>query len=201
MSDRQALLLAIRAAPEDDLPRLAYADWLEEHGDAARAQFIRLQCRLARLEPDDAEVGPLSAELRGRTWPEHVWRKDLPQLSGIKWGPFTRGFVETVKATSYPAFQREADRIREAIHLREVSFAVGQEATLFRNPQCLEGIAGLSVFSKRRGGPTWDCFRPLCELTELRSLRRLTVGPVCISSHGAERSRARPTSRASKSCR
>jgi uncharacterized protein (TIGR02996 family) len=46
--DRDALLRAIVAAPDDDAPRLVYADWLDEHGEAARAEFIRLQCKLAR---------------------------------------------------------------------------------------------------------------------------------------------------------
>ena len=48
MSDAPALLAAIRAAPDDDAPRLVYADWLDEHGDPARAEFIRVQCELAR---------------------------------------------------------------------------------------------------------------------------------------------------------
>jgi uncharacterized protein (TIGR02996 family) len=43
------LLAAIIDEPDDDTPRLVYADWLEEHGDDARAEFIRIQCRLARL--------------------------------------------------------------------------------------------------------------------------------------------------------
>jgi uncharacterized protein (TIGR02996 family) len=43
------LLAAIIDDPDDDTPRLVYADWLEEHGDDARAEFIRVQCRLARL--------------------------------------------------------------------------------------------------------------------------------------------------------
>src|SRR5437762_12581447 len=30
--------------PADDGPRLVYADWLEEEGDADRAELIRLQC-------------------------------------------------------------------------------------------------------------------------------------------------------------
>ena len=41
-----ALLAAIRADPEDDLPRLAFADWLEEQGNPeslTRAEFIRAQ--------------------------------------------------------------------------------------------------------------------------------------------------------------
>src|SRR5262245_9849748 len=48
MSDAPALLAAIRASPEDDAPRLVYADWLDEHGQPERAEFIRIQCELAR---------------------------------------------------------------------------------------------------------------------------------------------------------
>lgn len=43
MTDRDALLLAVCRTPEDDLPRLAYADLLEEQGDTDRAEFIREQ--------------------------------------------------------------------------------------------------------------------------------------------------------------
>src|SRR5689334_13851092 len=43
MDDRSALLAAIVAAPDDDAPRLVYADWLDEHGDPDRAEFIRHQ--------------------------------------------------------------------------------------------------------------------------------------------------------------
>jgi uncharacterized protein (TIGR02996 family) len=35
-------LHAIGHSPEDDTLRLAFADWLEERGDAERAEFIRL---------------------------------------------------------------------------------------------------------------------------------------------------------------
>ena len=53
-------LRAIIEHPEDDTPRLIYADWLEENGDPDRAEFIRVQCELARL--DDHEQGaPLRA--------------------------------------------------------------------------------------------------------------------------------------------
>jgi uncharacterized protein (TIGR02996 family) len=44
----EAFLAAVASAPDDDLPRLVAADWLEEHGDTERAEFIRLQCELAR---------------------------------------------------------------------------------------------------------------------------------------------------------
>jgi uncharacterized protein (TIGR02996 family) len=50
MTDETALLAAIRATPDDDSPRLIYADWLDEHNQPERAEFIRVQCELARVE-------------------------------------------------------------------------------------------------------------------------------------------------------
>jgi uncharacterized protein (TIGR02996 family) len=50
--DLRALLAAIVADPADDTARLVYADCLQEHGNTARAQFIRLQIEAERLHPD-----------------------------------------------------------------------------------------------------------------------------------------------------
>src|SRR5438552_3447336 len=50
--DQRGFWTAIRRKPEDDVPRLAYADWLDQHGDADRAEFIRVQCALATLGTD-----------------------------------------------------------------------------------------------------------------------------------------------------
>jgi uncharacterized protein (TIGR02996 family) len=61
MTDASALLAAIRAAPDDDAPRLVYADWLDEHGQLERADFIRVQCELARR--DDPALRRREAEL------------------------------------------------------------------------------------------------------------------------------------------
>src|SRR5882672_7014009 len=55
MSDEQALLAAIFAHPEEDTPRLVYADWLDEQGgesNAARAEYIRLEIEHARNFPE-----------------------------------------------------------------------------------------------------------------------------------------------------
>ncbi len=48
MSLVEALLQESKERPEDDTPRLVLADWLEERGETARAQLIRLQCRAGR---------------------------------------------------------------------------------------------------------------------------------------------------------
>ncbi len=47
----ESFLQDISAHPEDDTPRLIYADWLEDNGDAQRAEFIRVQVELAQSEP------------------------------------------------------------------------------------------------------------------------------------------------------
>src|SRR5438552_114024 len=56
--EEAAFLRLIAAAPDDDAPRLIYADWLEERGDP-RGSFIRVQCALARLAADDPRRGDL----------------------------------------------------------------------------------------------------------------------------------------------
>src|SRR5690242_17712150 len=53
MSDRAALLAAICANPDEDTPRLVYADWLEENGQAKRAAVIRKQIEYHRLATAD----------------------------------------------------------------------------------------------------------------------------------------------------
>lgn len=49
----QGLLQAILDNPDDDAPRLIYADWLEENGNPERAEFIRVQIELT--QPDRLE--------------------------------------------------------------------------------------------------------------------------------------------------
>jgi uncharacterized protein (TIGR02996 family) len=55
MSDEAGLLDAIREDQDSDTPRLVYADWLDDHGEVERAEFIRLQCELARLPAEAPE--------------------------------------------------------------------------------------------------------------------------------------------------
>src|SRR5262245_43514127 len=47
-SAHSPFLRAVAGQPDEDAPRLVYADWLDEHGDPDRAEFIRVQCALAR---------------------------------------------------------------------------------------------------------------------------------------------------------
>jgi uncharacterized protein (TIGR02996 family) len=56
MSDRDALIAAIRQAPRDDAPRLIFADWLDEHGDPDQAEFIRLQIEIDPYRLPDGDL-------------------------------------------------------------------------------------------------------------------------------------------------
>ena len=79
MSDHAALLQAVHDRPGDDSVRLVYADWLEEQGDDARAEFVRLQLDRAALwdgHPDDEDLWDRDRALvaaHGATW-----RAELP---------------------------------------------------------------------------------------------------------------------------
>jgi uncharacterized protein (TIGR02996 family) len=49
MNDHRPFLDAILVAPDDDAPRLIYADWLAGRGEDERAEFITIQCEFSRL--------------------------------------------------------------------------------------------------------------------------------------------------------
>jgi uncharacterized protein (TIGR02996 family) len=59
-TDRDAFLRAIRDRPDDALPRLIFADWLDEHGHAGEAAWLRADVRLAQSYPD---ADPADAQL------------------------------------------------------------------------------------------------------------------------------------------
>src|SRR6516225_1249135 len=51
MSEEDGFIQAILGDPDDDTPRLVFADWLEKRGEP-RAEFIRVQCALSKLTAD-----------------------------------------------------------------------------------------------------------------------------------------------------
>jgi uncharacterized protein (TIGR02996 family) len=61
----EALLRAVAASPADDVPRLVAADWLDDHGQPDRAEFVRAQVELAALEAADDGQTPRARLLRG----------------------------------------------------------------------------------------------------------------------------------------
>jgi len=120
MTDAAALLAAMAADPADDTVRLAYADFLDENGDTDRAEFVRVQCELARGKPGDPAKHALVArhvDFLSNYVP--AWRAELPRLDGIEWGDFSRGLVEEVQAASEVAIVKHAKAIfaQPAVHV------------------------------------------------------------------------------------
>ena len=71
MDDRAALLAAILAEPDDLLPRLVFADWLEDHGEASRAVWMRASCEPGAWEEGSAArrwADELFAACRPKWW-------------------------------------------------------------------------------------------------------------------------------------
>jgi uncharacterized protein (TIGR02996 family) len=102
MADPAAFLSAIVARPADDLPRLLYADWLDERGDP-RGEFIRLQ--IADDPPSRARADTLLRRF-GRLWagPLADWSYCVN---------FSRGFPDQVvmAAEDFVQFADEVVRV------------------------------------------------------------------------------------------
>src|SRR2546422_418190 len=110
MDQEQSFIAAICAAPEDDALRLVYADWLEEHGQQARAEFIRVQVRLANLAEGAPERPALTArEHKLLTQHEAEWTAPLRRL-GARRPYFQRGLVYSL-TVSGAKFPKNAERL------------------------------------------------------------------------------------------
>jgi uncharacterized protein (TIGR02996 family) len=93
-------LRAVIANPDDDLTRLVYADWLDEHGQPERAEFVRVQVALAAGVSDDARRRRLEDRQRELLVAhDQEWVAELAEVLECppgRWGGwvFRRGFVE-----------------------------------------------------------------------------------------------------------
>jgi len=75
VTDEATFLQAVQADPENLAVRLAYADWLEEHGDP-RAEYLRVEAELKR-EPENKPLQLRFHELRrliDRDWQARIDR-------------------------------------------------------------------------------------------------------------------------------
>ncbi len=90
-----AFMAEILAHPEDDAPRLAFADWLDENGQPERAEFVRVQVRLAGMRWTSQGTG----ELSWRDLADALRRREREILNanGFNW---TKGLIGTPWAVS-----------------------------------------------------------------------------------------------------
>ncbi len=116
-------LRAMQDQPDDDLVRLACADWLEEQGNSEQARFVRLQVEQARAPAESQAACRLGHEAEAllaeheRAWLGH-WSERL-----VHWS-FRRGFLDsvTIEPEVFLAFGQE---LFSGHPVRELRFVTG----------------------------------------------------------------------------
>jgi uncharacterized protein (TIGR02996 family) len=188
---QEGFLDDIREHPEDDAPRLVYADWLEENGDPVRAEFIRVQCRLAALAREDPEREALvqrQGEIlmaNGYRWSEEAFlgwlghpeeRCPLHEPHGVC-GVFARatrarlGLAETLPAQRQAELEDEVDECGTELerHFNFSGFIAG--LPLFRSCSFRCGFLELASVDE------FMAYIFLPALRDIGMLRELVVEP------------------------
>jgi uncharacterized protein (TIGR02996 family) len=142
--------------PEDDALRLIYADWLEEHGRPERAEFIRVQIRLSKLDADEPEHVALSLR-----------EQELIEAHCAEWVAATVG-----KLTVTRAWVRG---MLDEVLVRAAVFCAEAEALLRAAP-----TARWRVMAE-----DWSAVRDLVRCPQFPRLRRLALVGGRIAGAGA----------------
>jgi uncharacterized protein (TIGR02996 family) len=175
-------LRAVLADPDDDAPRLIYADWLDENGDGQRAEFIRIQCQLARLPAHDGRRVALAWRERALFDANaHVWRAELPQLEGVAWGNFERGFVADARVADLRVLLRQASALPEAAPVTRVTLDSPWIDVPLAKVAPLPWLRGLKVGT---GAGQMQHLQRLAESPLLSTLRSLDLGGHGLQNHG-----------------
>lgn len=123
-SQQDALYRAVCEYPDEDAPRLVFADCVEDAGDAARAALIRTQIALARVPEHD----PLWAQCR-RSHPNAIrgWALSypLPRLpGGFTWHGhrMKRGFSWKAETADAASFSQSATALFAAAPIQALDF-------------------------------------------------------------------------------
>jgi uncharacterized protein (TIGR02996 family) len=183
-----AFLDAIAKEPADVFLRLVFADWLEEKGEAERAEFIRVQCELARLGPHDPARYRL--ESRERELLRKHWRGWLGGLRrSLKRWRFRLGLLEEVTVTA-ACFLFHADTLFQLGPVRAVEFhdASRRTAALAACPH----LARLDTITLSYNFLTDAAARDLAGSPHLAGLGVLRLAHNFIRAAGAEALAAAP---------
>jgi uncharacterized protein (TIGR02996 family) len=153
-AEEAALLAAIRAAPDEDAPRLVYADFLGEVGDP-RGELIHVECELARTD-DERRRARLKRRHRellathGATWLSPL-RALFPEPEcSIE---LRRGLVEGIRA--------DAPRlVKHAAKLLALAPLLSRVTATFRG-EPVEGLLHSPIVDRARELHLWTTNRRL----------------------------------------
>jgi uncharacterized protein (TIGR02996 family) len=192
--DAEALLRAIVRHADDDTPRLVYADWLEENGRAEEAEFLRVQCGLARAAPDDPEYAELiDRDEELRLWlTAHVPGPRLAFPAGLSveggthwWWQTHRGYprflsYDGAEKSGTKAMRSLGSAVARAFDVLPTRWLVvsditiGQLATLLKQ-RVLGGLRELTLQLALNEDEANEAARLLANCRHLRNLRGLSL--------------------------
>ena len=123
MSDHDALVAAICDQPDEDTPRLVYADWLDENDRPEQAAFVRAQVELARTPP--WEPFAVLCKWRRPEWQTgKPFRETLPRVdgSGVEWHAeaFRRGLGWRLNVRNPIAWEQQEAQVLERAPVGEM---------------------------------------------------------------------------------
>jgi uncharacterized protein (TIGR02996 family) len=129
MNERDALLKAVCENPDDDTPRLVFADWLQEHDEEDRAEFIRLQIEVATLPDGKKKQKKQTREAELLDEHREEWTEPLKEFEGSRtddYYVFRRGFVEAIGSDGEIMIE-EGERVFALAPIRELVLADEEE--------------------------------------------------------------------------
>lgn len=182
-TEAEAFLQRIRAYPDDDAPRLIFADWLDEQGDA-RGAFIRVQLALAQLEREKAAAGdrPPRPEREDLRLDLLARERALLDVHEEEWTApfrryatrplFNRGFVEEVNVDAHN-FVRHAPELFTAGPLRHIYLLdIGGTLPFVLQSPFLSRLSELTIHASHIGEPL---ARAVAASEYLGGLKRLVL--------------------------
>jgi uncharacterized protein (TIGR02996 family) len=142
--NEKTLLAAVIASPESDEPRLDYARWMEANGQPELAEFIRIQCDLAKLPNDD----PRSRVLREReaaVSQRKAWLRRLPVWARDSCSTrCRRGFPEVIDSDA-DKFVQGARRLRCRTPVSDVRLSHARDVRALAACPELAGVRNLNL--------------------------------------------------------
>lgn len=173
----------VLADPDSDAPRLAYADAVTNK-DAARADLIRMQLEIVRMQREG--TNPAVLDSRVRTLLEKykdAWAKDVTDVHGVKWVGFERGFPEHVRMSARDFIDHGSGLFaRACIRHLDLLEVKPHAAELFQSP-LLARIHTLGLWRTQLGD---DEVRALAASPHLANLRWLELSGNRIGEAGLE---------------
>ncbi|GIW84628.1 MAG: TIGR02996 domain-containing protein [Thermogemmata sp.] len=175
--EAELLLAAICAHPDDDVPRLIYADHWEENGESAYAAFIRQQIASSRLPPWHRTNILTRWHFHGR---EHTspFRRHLPDLTGTPavWGknPWRRGLAGCLSLPSLAMWEEVEARLWQRAPIEELRLGAAWTYDQLRRWAASPLLAGVrSLILDCNPIDPLRAIRTTSQANRLRSLRFL----------------------------